>query len=63
MIATHVFVDDLQNWLDYPRCAHIVGAHGEVCSMPETNRVHKVPEVSIEAARIEARRLGERNAE
>lgn len=59
MIATHIFVNDGQNWLDrIRRCKQIIGEHGEICSMPEHGRVHKVPDTSKQQAE-HRRRAGE----
>lgn len=58
MTGIHVFVDDARGWTDFPRCGYVIDAHGEVCSMPEPNRVHRVPDTS-EAQAESRRRAGE----
>lgn len=56
---THVFVDDGEDWLDrIRRCRWGVGEHGEVCGLPEHNRMHDVPDMS-KANQEHRRRVGE----
>lgn len=60
---THVFLDDNADWLDrIRRCRYVTGEHGEVCSMPENNRVHDIPDTS-EATAEHRRRAGESETE
>jgi hypothetical protein len=46
-VRTHVFEHDGADWLDrIRRCGRVVGESNERCGMPESNRVHKVPDTS-----------------
>ena len=46
---THVFVDDGTDWLDrIRRCGYISDQYGAICSMPENNRVHDLPDTRAE---------------
>jgi hypothetical protein len=58
-LVTHVFVPDGTNWLDrIRRCGYVVGGHDSWCQLPETNRVHQVPDVT-ERQDEHRRRAGE----